>query len=166
MPATKVPTQGDITSTNFNALIDDLRDTTTGHDHDGSDSKQVDHNNLLNKGSNNHAAIDSHIAAGSNVHNLGSGVYVAGSKGSQLKIDKGSATWTVDSGTDTSPTISFTSAFSSAPTVILQLKTVKTLYVAVVQNVTTTGFEIHLQVDEGRNPVPFSITFDWIAIGP
>ena len=50
--------------------VDDKFNTSTGHDHDGSDSKQIDHVNLLNKGTNTHTQIDSHIGNISNPHSV------------------------------------------------------------------------------------------------
>jgi hypothetical protein len=45
-------------------------DETAGHDHDGSDSKAVDHANLLNKGTNSHSTIDTHLGSTSNPHSV------------------------------------------------------------------------------------------------
>lgn len=38
-------------------------DSTGGHDHDGTDSKTIDHTNLGSKGSNTHSQIDSFISS-------------------------------------------------------------------------------------------------------
>jgi len=50
--------------------IDGLFNTTTGHEHDGADSKQVDHTNLTSIGTNTHDQIDTHIAGGIDEHAL------------------------------------------------------------------------------------------------
>lgn len=43
-------------------------DNSAGHDHDGTDSKAVDHASLLNKGTNAHSTIDTHLGSTSNPH--------------------------------------------------------------------------------------------------
>lgn len=46
---------------NFQEFVTAVTNTTSGHDHDGTDSKTVDHTNLLNKGTKSHSTIDSDI---------------------------------------------------------------------------------------------------------
>ncbi len=53
-----------------NALDEKIKNVTTGHDHDGVDSRVVDHDNLANKGTNTHAQIDAHIANTANPHSI------------------------------------------------------------------------------------------------
>ncbi|MGV8136493.1 MAG: hypothetical protein AB2L20_14890 [Mangrovibacterium sp.] len=52
------------------ALDEKIKNLTTGHDHDGADSKKIDHANLENKGTNTHAQIDNHVASTANPHGV------------------------------------------------------------------------------------------------
>lgn len=74
--ATKTYTDGQISteatsrSSADNALDEKIKNINTGHDHDGADSKKIDHANLENKGTNTHAQIDGHIASTVNPHSV------------------------------------------------------------------------------------------------
>ncbi len=61
-------------SADTNSIDYKLNNTTGGHDHDGANSKKVDHTNLLNIGTRTHAqidtAIDNHLADTSNPHSV------------------------------------------------------------------------------------------------
>lgn len=54
-----------VTSINtwFNYIVGLVSNLTSGHIHDGSDSRKIDHANLLNKGSNTHSQIDSAVSS-------------------------------------------------------------------------------------------------------
>jgi len=57
-------------SLTLTALDDKIKNTSTGHSHDGVNSRKIDHNDLLNKGTNTHSDIDNHIANTNNPHNV------------------------------------------------------------------------------------------------
>ena len=51
------------TSQTLVGLDDKISNTSTGHNHDGVNSRQINHNDLLNKGINTHTDIDNHISS-------------------------------------------------------------------------------------------------------
>lgn len=61
-PGESLRSGADKINMNFAAIAQEF-DSTGGHDHDGTDSKTIDHTNLGSKGSNTHSQIDSFISS-------------------------------------------------------------------------------------------------------
>jgi hypothetical protein len=89
--SSKVAAGMTILADHFNKLWTDL---TANHDHSSGQGGTVGHDDLadgaISGTTYDHSDIDSHIDAGDTVHDLGSGVYVAGAAGSQFVIFAGS----------------------------------------------------------------------------
>ena len=60
----------DVVEGYVDTAVADKFSITTGHDHDGVDSKQITHNNLSGIGTLTHAQLDTHVAATNNPHTV------------------------------------------------------------------------------------------------
>jgi hypothetical protein len=67
----------------YNSLVDDVFDTTVGHNHNGADGgRLLSHGHLIDGAigdtANSHAAIDAHIAAAQGQHGLPAAAFATG----------------------------------------------------------------------------------------
>jgi hypothetical protein len=120
--SSKVAAAAKVLAAQFNALWDDLM---TNHNHSSGQGGTVSHTSLSNVGTKTHTQIDTHIEGGGSwtdnpggskgVHGLDSDIYVVGSYGSQLIVDKGVVTLN-GSGVGT---VTFNGTFGASPAVII-----------------------------------------------
>lgn len=85
------------------------------HDHSGGDGAQIDHTTLLNKGTNTHAQIDSHIGSTSNPHSTTADQVLpsqTGNSGKFLTTNGTSSSW----GTPSAGSVEGTGVLSTGET--------------------------------------------------
>ncbi|MFH1183971.1 MAG: hypothetical protein V1755_02890 [Chloroflexota bacterium] len=173
--SSNVSSLDNITSQDYNNLRADAIsafDVGSGHDHDGVDSAQVDHANLLNKGTTTHANLDTHYGATSNQHGLGSGNYFLGTKsGAARRIEFKRQEQSVDAESLANVSITWTNAFSTIEAVTLGVEQASGIQVLSGTSLQTTGMLVSIStsgcVVQVFNAMNVSRTFyiNVIAIG-
>jgi len=164
--STEVADNTDALSVQHNLVRRDL----LTHIHDGTETPAVDHDDLTNGGvgdtTNDHAAIDAHIAANRGEHSADSLAYIALSYGGQLKIQYGSGSINlglVGGGwQDNVDTINFSPAYTNPPRCFLQQKSTTLESVAAIfANVSQATASVWAlpNGDSGN------YEFYWIALG-
>jgi hypothetical protein len=162
MVVSKVAGSQDALHDQYNALVDEISDPDTGHNHDGvTGGQQISHTDLLDGAitgtTNSHAQLDAHVSGSENVHGLADGVYVAGGQAAGLFIQAGNDTFGTS---DSWKTITFPIEFTTIITVVItmQVEDEGAENGCAVANFTTTGFDVWVH-QYGES------SFSWIAVG-